>query len=75
MTKDRTSELRTDKKSIPNQNNREKRQEKKMSRTFGNLWDNDEKSNILVIGIPEGEEIESGSERIFEEMTALIPPL
>ena len=46
-----------------------------MSRTFGNLWDNDEKSNILVIGIPEGEEIESRSERMFEEMIALIPPL
>lgn len=40
-------------------------------RTFGNLWDNDEKSNILNIGIPEGEERENRSERIFKKMIAL----
>lgn len=43
--------------------------------TFGNLWDSDEKSNILIIGIPEGEERESRSERIFKKMIALQLPL
>ena len=70
MTKDRTSELRTDKRAYPIRTTEKRDRKKKMSRTFGNLWDNDEKSNILVIGIPEGEEIESRSERMFEEMIA-----
>ena len=47
----------------------------KTGRTFGNLWDNDEKSNILIIGIPEGEEREIRSEKVFKEMIALKLPL
>ena len=47
----------------------------KTGRTFGNLWDNDEKSNILIIGIPEGKDRESRSERILKEMIALKRPL
>ena len=46
-----------------------------MGRTFGNLWDNDEKSNILITGIPEGEEREIRSEKVFKEMIALKLPL
>ena len=32
------------------------------------LWDNIKHSNILIIGVPEGEEREKGPERIFEEI-------
>ena len=32
------------------------------------LWDNIKRNNILIIGIPEGEEREKGPEKIFEEI-------
>ena len=32
------------------------------------LWDNIKHMNICVIGVPEGEEREKGSEKIYEEI-------
>ena len=32
------------------------------------LWDNIKRNNILIIGVPEGEEKKKGSEKIFEEI-------
>ena len=32
------------------------------------LWDNIKRSNIRIIGVPEGEEREKGPEKIFEEI-------
>ena len=32
------------------------------------LWDNIKRTNIPIIGIPEGEEREKGPEKIFEEI-------
>ena len=32
------------------------------------LWDNIKCTNIHIIGVPEGEEREKGSEKIFEEI-------
>ena len=32
------------------------------------LWDNIKRTNILIIGVPEGEEREKGPEKIFEEI-------
>ena len=33
-----------------------------------NLWDNIKHNNIRIIGVPEGEEGEKGTEKIFEEI-------
>ena len=34
------------------------------------LWDNVKRSNICIIGVPEGEEREKGTEKIFQEIIA-----
>ena len=34
------------------------------------LWDNVKRTNIHIIGVPEGEEREKGTENIFQEITA-----
>ena len=31
-------------------------------------WDNNKKTNIHIIGVPEGEEVEKGIENVFEEI-------
>ena len=33
-------------------------------------WDNSKLTNIRIIGVPEGEEIEKGIENVFEEIMA-----
>ena len=38
--------------------------------TLRNLWDNIKQNNILITGIPEGEEREKGPEKLFEDITA-----
>ena len=46
---------------------------KKMNRNEGSLrylWDNIKHTNIHFIGVPEGEEREKGSEKIYEEIIA-----
>ena len=47
--------------------------EKRMKRnedSLRDLWDNIKHTNILVIGVPEGEEREKGPEKIVEEIIA-----
>ena len=34
------------------------------------LWDNIKCMNILIVGVPEGEKIQRGPEKIFEEILA-----
>ena len=34
------------------------------------LWDNVKHTNILIIGVPEGEKREKGTEKIFQEIIA-----
>ena len=34
------------------------------------LWDNIKSTNICILGVPEGEEREKGSKKIFEEIIA-----
>ena len=34
------------------------------------LWDNMKRTNIRIIGVPEGEEREKGTEKIFQEIIA-----
>ena len=49
----------------------EQNKEKRMKRnedSLRDLWDNIERNNIRIIGVPEGEEREKGPEIIFEEI-------
>ena len=49
----------------------EQNKEKRMKRnedSLRDLWDNIKRNNICIIGFPEGEEREKGSEKIFEEI-------
>ena len=49
----------------------EQNKEKRMKRIEDNLrdlWDNTERTNIWIIGVPEKEEKKKGSNKIFEEI-------
>ena len=49
----------------------EQNKEKRMKRnedSLRDLWDNIKRTNILIIGVSEGEEREEGPEKIFEEI-------
>ena len=51
----------------------EQTKEKRMKRnedSLRDLWDNNKRNNIHIIGVPEGEEREKGPEKIFEEIIA-----
>ena len=46
-----------------------KKQEfKKMRRVLRNLWDNFKRSNIWILGVPEGEEEEQDIENLFKQI-------
>ena len=47
--------------------NTEKRM-KRIEESLRDLWDNIKRTNIRVIGVPEGEEKKKGTEKIFEEI-------
>ena len=49
------------------EHNKEKRM-KRNEDSLRDLWDNIKRTNIHIIGVPEGEEREKGSEKIFEEI-------
>ena len=54
----------------------EQTKEKRMKRnedSLRDLWDNIKCKNILIIGVPEGEEREKGPEKIFEEIIVSVP--
>ena len=46
--------------------NKEKRM-KRIEDSLRDLWDNTKHTNIQIIGVPEEEEKEKGSEKIFKE--------
>ena len=49
----------------------EQTKEKRMKRnedSLRDLWDNIKRNNIRIIGVPEREEREKGTEKIFEEI-------
>ena len=51
----------------------EQKREKRLKRndeSLRELWNNIKRTNICVIGVPEGEEREKGTEKIFEEIIA-----
>ena len=50
---------------------REQNKEKRMKRiedSLRDLWDNRKRTNIWTMGVPEEEEKQNGSEKIFEEI-------
>ena len=51
----------------------EQKREKRLKRnveSLRELWDNVKSTNICIIGVPEGEEREKGTEKIFQEILA-----
>ena len=50
------------------QNRKEKKDWKKNEESLRELWDNVKRTNIHIIGVPEGEEREKGTEKIFQEI-------
>ena len=42
---------------------------KRNKHSLRDLWENIKHNNIRIIGVPEGEERETGPEKIFEEIT------
>ena len=51
----------------------EEKREKRLKRnenSLRELWDNVKCTNIHIIGVPEGEEREKGTEKIFQEIIA-----
>ena len=47
---------------------------KKNEESLRELWDNVKCTNICIIGVPEGEEREKGTEKIFQEIIAKNSP-
>ena len=46
------------------------RRPKRNEERLRELWDNVKRTNIRIIGVPEGEEREKGTEKIFQEIIA-----
>ena len=58
----------TRKEKVFNQNSRKKKRIQKNKDRLRNLWDNFKSTNILMIGMPEGEEEEQEIENLFEKI-------
>ena len=52
------------------QNRIQKKRMKRNEDSLRDLWDNIKSTNICILGVPEGEEREKGSKKIFEEIIA-----
>ena len=57
--------LKIDQQKVMNLKERKKNQKGKRWQSDRNLWDNIKMSNIWVIGVPEGEERENGTEYTY----------
>ena len=49
---------------------RKKKRRKRTKENIRDLWGNIKRTNIHIIGVPEGEEREKGPEKIFQEIIA-----
>ena len=56
------------KQKITNQNNKKKKEYKKIEDNVSSLWDNFKHSNIHIIGVSEGEEKEQEMRTLFEKI-------
>ena len=52
------------------QNRKEKKRLKTNEESLGELWNNVIRTNICIIEVPEGEEREKGTEKLFKEIIA-----
>ena len=50
--------------------NRKETKDGKQMKSLRELWDNVKHTNICIIGVPEGEEREKETEKIFQEIIA-----
>ena len=50
--------------------NRKEKKDWKNEKSLRQLWDNVKRNNIRIIGVPEGEEREKGTEKIFLDIIA-----
>ena len=55
------------KQKTTNQNNKKKKESKKTKDTICSCWDNFKRSNIPIIGVPEGEDKEQKIGNLFEK--------
>ena len=55
-------------KETNNQNNKKERESKQTEHSVSSLWDNFKRSNIHIIGVPEGEETEKEIGTVFEKI-------
>ena len=55
------------KKKAFNKNSKKKKESKKTKDTICSCWDNFKRSNIPIIGVPEGEDKEQKSGNLFEK--------
>lgn len=65
MTEDRITTLRKDKQNLRNLKNRDKTDKQKEKEQA--LQDNNKRLNMHIIRVPEGNEKDSGAERVSEE--------
>ena len=56
------------KQKTTNQNNKKKKESKKNEGSMSSLWDNFKRSNICIIGVPEGKEKEQEIGNLFENI-------
>ena len=56
------------KQKTTNQNNKKKKESKKNEGSMSSLWDNFKRSNICIIGVPEGKEKEQEIGNLFEKI-------
>ena len=56
------------KQKTTNQNNEKKKEQKKNEGTVTSLWDSFKRSDIHIIGVPEGEEKEQEIGNLFEKI-------
>ena len=64
----RVSELEDKMVEITSEEQNKIKRMKRIEDSFRDLWDNIKHANILIIGIPEEEELKKGYEKIFEEI-------
>ena len=55
------------KEKTTHQNNKKKKESKKNEGSVSSLWDNFKRSNIRIIGAPEGEKKEQGIGNLFKK--------
>ena len=67
---ERISKVEDRLEEITNAKQKGEKRLKKNEESLRELWDNVKRTNICITGVPEGEEREKGTEKIFQEIIA-----